>query len=292
MRGFEEYHPLPQFLYFLAVSLLSTVFIHPVITGLSLLFALLFWFVRNGGRHARSHGIYAAMFAVMVLINPLFRHTGATVLFLINHNPITLESVLYGVFAAAMLISVLYWCRSLSQMMTTDRLLYLFSRLSPRLALIVSMALRYIPLFGRQAAKVHAMQRQLGALREDNLIDNTKAALRTVSVMTTWSLENGIITADSMAARGYGVSRRTVYHLFRMRRGDVFLLCATLLLTAAVTVLGVLGALEMSWYPYISAPRGDWMALAAYACYAALAALPTALEIGGMIRWNCLRSKI
>ncbi|MBQ7336915.1 MAG: energy-coupling factor transporter transmembrane protein EcfT [Clostridia bacterium] len=292
MRSFEDYHPLAQFLYFLAVSFLATFFIHPCLTVLSVLGALSLYFVRNGDKNARSHVYYLLFFAVITLINPLFRHNGATVLFVLNHNPITLESLLYGVFSSGMLLSVMYWFRSLSQMMSADKLLYLFGKLSPRLALIVSMALRYVPLFVRQAKRVHTVQRTLGLYREENLIDNTRGAARTMSVMTTWALENGIITADSMSARGYGTTKRTIYHLFHMRRGDIALLCATVLLSATVLILAAFDCLEMSWYPYFTAPRTDAAALICYIAYGLLALLPTALEIGGRIRWKYLHSKI
>ena len=39
-----------------------------------------------------------------------------------------------------------------------------------------------------------------------------------------FQLENGIITADSMTARGYGIGRRSRFSLFRWRRGDALLL--------------------------------------------------------------------
>ncbi len=292
MRSFADYHPLPQFLYFLFVSLTITVFVHPYLVLSSWIGALLLWFVRNGRRNLRSHALLFLAFCGMVLINALFQHNGETILLVVNRNNITLEALLYGAVAAGMLVSVLYWCRSLSQMMTTDRLLYLTSRLSPRIALIVSMALRYIPLFGRQANKVQVTQRQLGAYRENSVIDKIQSALRTGSVMTTWALENGIITADSMAARGYGVARRTNYHLFRMRREDYLLLVTECLLFGMTVAAGCRGALRITWYPSISLPDHGPLAMTAYICYTILVCIPTVLEIGGNIRWKYLRSKI
>ena len=292
MRRFEDYHPLVQLLYFIAVSAPATFFLHPVLALISLFGAIALFLVRNGTKGGRSHLYSLLFFLALTVVNLLFRHNGATVLFVINHNPVTLEALIYGAVSGVMLLSVLYWFRSLSQIMTADRLLYLFGKLSPRLALIVSMALRYIPLFTRQAKRVHTVQRTLYLSREDSLIDKTRAAGKTMSVMTTWALENGMITADSMTARGYGVGRRTHYHQFRMRRGDVALLVVTLVLETGIVILAVRGSLAMSWYPYVSAPRGDAMALIGYGLYATLAGLPVGIEIGERIRWNYLHSKI
>ncbi len=292
MRSFEEYHPLAQFLYLLLVSTLAACFVHPYVTALSLLGAVALWLLRNGGRQMRTHLYYLLLLLVITLINPVFRHNGATVLFVLNHNPVTLESLLYGACSGAMLVSVLYWFRTFSQIMSADRLLYLFSKLSPRLGLIVSMALRYVPLFARQAARVHTMQKMLTGKDEDTLIDRGRSATGTVSVMTTWALERGVITADSMTARGYGVGRRTDYHLFRMRRGDIFLMLVTVLLAVVVIAGGACGRLTLKWYPTIPTPQHDVLAILSYIAYAALTLMPCVLEIGGKLRWKFLHSKI
>lgn len=292
MRPFEDYNPFVHLVYFVSCSAIVMFFLQPVTVVLSLLGALSLFFVRRRLAEGRSHLYSLALFLVMALLNPLFNHNGATVLLLINHNPITLEAVFYGIFAAAMLLAVLYWFRTFSQIMSSDKLLYLFGGVSPKLALILSMALRYVPLFAKQAKRVNDTQRAMGLYREENLIDNTRAGARVFSVMVTWGLENGIVTADSMSARGYGVGKRTQYTLYRFYRTDVLLLCTTLLLLSIVVVGGALGALDMQWYPTLRLPRTDALALVTYVAYALLSFLPTILEIGERARWNCLQSRI
>ena len=292
MKGFEDYHPLVQFFYFMALGVIAACFVHPVTVVLSLFGAVCFFLIRNGKRGAVTHLYSLLLLLAITLINPLFRHHGATVLLIVNHNPVTLESILYGVCSGAMLVGVLYWFRSMSQIMSADRLLYLFGRVSPRLGLIVSMALRYVPLFMRQARKVGTVQRMLYVEKEDNLIDKSRGAARTLSVMTSWALEQGVVTADSMAARGYATGRRTQYHLFRFGRSDAILLAATAALSAAIVIGALAGGLDISWYPYITLSPVGAASTVCYGAYAMLVVLPTALEIGGKIRWKHLQSKI
>ena len=45
--------------------------------------------------------------------------------------------------------------------------------------------------------------------------------------------KNGIITANSMAARGYGIGKRSSFTYFRWHTGDLILLLTSLLLSAA-----------------------------------------------------------
>lgn len=67
-----------------------------------------------------------------------------------NGNPITLEAILYGVFIGAMLIAVMYWFSCFNYIMTSDKLL-LLGNVSPKISLVISSALRFIPLLKVQA---------------------------------------------------------------------------------------------------------------------------------------------
>lgn len=292
MKGTDSYNPVVIAIYFLAVTGIIMFCIEPVLLSLSLLGALLFYFLRNGGKNMRSHLFSLALFAVMALINPLVSHNGRTVLFVINDSPITLEALLYGVAAATMIISVLYWFRLFTQIMTSDRLLYVFGKLSPKLSLVISMGLRYVPLFGRQAKKIRQTQKALGLYKDRTLIDRARGDVRVFSVMTTWALENGIITADSMTARGYGIGRRSHFSIFKLRAKDLILLSLTIVFFAITCVCIALGALDFSFYP-----SAKWEALSSasvlgYVSYGALVLLPTFIEAEEIIRWKYLKSKI
>lgn len=290
MRRFAEYNPIAVAVCFVAAAGVAMFCMDPFVLLLSLAGGLLYFFSRNGFKGMAGHGWTLLLFAVMALINPLTYHNGATVLFVMNSNPITLEALIYGVAASVMLIAVLYWFRSFSQIMTSDRLLYLFGALSPKLALILSMTLRYVPLFGQQVQKVRQAQKALGLYREDNIVDSFRANLRVFSVMVTWALENGIITADSMTARGYGLDRRSHFSVFRWTREDALLLACTLLLTA-LTVWGITGR-SISWYPLFAMSPLSARVLAGYISYGMLALLPVITDAKEAIAWRCFESNI
>ena len=207
-----------------------------------------------------------------------------------NGNPITLEALLYGLTASAMVAAVVYWFRTFSQIMTGERLLYLFGALSPKLALLLSMALRYVPLFGQQVHKVRLSQKALGLYKEDSIAGSLRANLRVASVMVTWALENGIITADSMTARGYGLNRRTHFGIFRFEKADAALLFAALGLAVAA-VWGVLGR-SIAWYPAFEASALTPRVMIGYVCYGLLAFLPVMTDAKEALAWRCFESNI
>lgn len=292
MKGFEDYNPAVIFLYFFSVTLVAMLSRNPVIAALSLVGAVMLFICRRRTAGARTHLVFLLLFAVMSLINPLFYHNGVTVLFVFNNNPVTLEALIYGIFSSAMIISVLYWFSSFSNIMTSDRLLYVFGAVSPKLALILSMTLRYIPLFGVQVRKTNRAQRALGLYGEDNAIDNLRGSSRVLSVMVTWALENGIVTADSMAARGYGTGKRSRFSLYSVSRPDIMLVAFTLVLLAASLAGVITGALDFEYYPRLSPPALSALSQVAYSAYGVLAVLPVAIEIKEGVRWKYFLSRI
>lgn len=290
MRTFAEYNPIVVTVYFLAVAGIAMFCMNPVILALSFMGALLLFFVRNGLGSPKTHWFSLGLFVVMALLNPLVSHNGVTVLFVMNHNPITLEALIYGIAASTMILSILYWFRSFSQIMTSDKLLYIFGAFSPKLALILSMALRYVPLFSNQAEKVKQSQKALGLYKEENIVDNFKGGLRIFSIMITWALENGIITADSMAARGYGSGKRSRFTIFRFRKADVILLGIGIILSA-FTIFGTYH-LDFAYYPAVKMSELTWIGCAGYVSYAVLILLPIIIEGKEWYRWKYLKSKI
>ena len=292
MRLLEDYNPIVVAVYFFAVAGVAMFSMNPALLALSLLGSLLFYFSRSGTRNFASHLWLLGLFAVLVIVNPLVSHNGVTVLFVLNGNPVTLEATIYGLAAAVMILSVLYWFRSFSEIMTSERLLYLMGGLSPKLALVLSMGLRYVPLFVAEAGRIRRAQTAIGLYKDDNAIDRMRGGGRIFSILVTWALENGIVTADSMAARGWGIGRRTHFSIFRFRRADAVLL-STVLLLFAVTAVGIgTDALDFTYYPAIVPGAVSPLAVAGIAAYGILILIPTILEAEEAVKWTCLRSKI
>ena len=292
MKSFGDYNPIAVFAFYAGVTVTVMFSMDPVLLALSLAGSLAVCVLVLGQKVRRGLWFYLLLPVILGLCNPLFNHNGMTVLFVLNNNPVTLESVCYGLAMGGMIASVMLWFRSFSEIMTSDKLLYLFGSVSPKLALILSMTLRYIPLFRSQIRKTQQAQRALGLYREDSIPDSLRGGMRIFSVMVSWALENGVITADSMTARGYGVGRRSHFAIFRFRKADGILVGAALGLLA-LTLMGLgLDAVGWVFYPRLTAPEVSLLSYISYFSYGLLCLLPATLEILEVIKWRSLRSAI
>ena len=139
-------------LFFAAVITLTMLYMHPVLLIISLAAAAGYVCILKGARHFGKTLIYLVPFLIfMSVLNALFNHAGVTPLFyLSNGNAVTKEALTFGFYASVMLSAVILWFECFNVVMTSDKLLCLFGRLSPSVSLLLSMALRFVPKFGQK----------------------------------------------------------------------------------------------------------------------------------------------
>lgn len=292
MRVLKDANPITAFVWIMTTAGIAMFGFNPMLLCTSLLGAVLYFFVRNPDSCAMQHSPWLLLCLLSALINPLVSHNGATTLFILNHNPVTMEAFIYGAVLGISILSVLYWFKSFQQIMTSDKLLYIFGSALPKLTLILSIALRYIPLLKQQAVRVRDTQKALGLFKEENLLDRLRGELRIFSVLVSWALENGIITADSMSARGYGIGRRTRFALFRFTIYDAVLCVSCIALGGYVIWAMSSGTMDFTFYPYIRMHAMSPTSVCAYAAYALMSFFPFILELEENRRWKSLKSKI
>ncbi|MBQ7983249.1 MAG: energy-coupling factor transporter transmembrane protein EcfT [Clostridia bacterium] len=253
-RGLDDAHPAAVLAYFLFALLPAMLSAHPGIQLSALIGAPLMLFCICGVRTARSVLCFAVPAALLcALINALFTHRGITVLFYFpSGNPCTLESLLSGASMAVTLLTVLCFTAMLSRIFTADKTVCLFGNISPSLALVLSMSLRFLPHYRRRLTAIRDAETGLGyALAHRHLLSRARAGLSLFSALFTVSTEESLDIADSMRARGWGCGcRRTAYALLRFTGRDaafvsVLVLCALPLLWGFDA-----GALSWSYYPY------------------------------------------
>ncbi len=293
MNIFYNFHPAVSAVYFASVLLITMFSGNPFLAAVSLFGGALFYVVSEKKQNRiKEFGFYILIFIVIALSNPLFSHKGKTVLFYISSNPITLESFFYGIGTALMLISVILWFSCLNRVLTEDKILFLFGRFLPKTTLLISNALRFVPLLKIQGEKIRAAQKAMGLYSSDSISDKLRGLLRTFSALVSWSLENAVDTAASMKARGYGLKNRSRYAPYKFRKSDALTLCV-ILISDLVCILSILSnQLAFVFYPTVSFSAFNAVNLAAISAFALLCFLPFIIEIKEVLAWKYYASKI
>ena len=292
---FSSYHPLVNFLYYGILLVFSMLSMQPVCLLISAICAAVYYVTLKGAKAERLllRGVLP-VFLLTVLINPAFSHEGETILrYLPTGNPLTLESIIYGIAAGIMMIGILLWFACFSETVTSDKFVYLFGRIIPSLSLVLSMTMRFIPRFISQFDTVRDVQRMMGRdTANGRLFTRIKNAIACFSIVVTWSMENAIETSDSMKARGYGTKKRTAYSIYqwddRDRSALAFLLFCGLFLLSG----GLAGKLFWRYFPSVRGLLAEPITILLEITFLMLCAMPVYLERREKKKWNYLRSKI
>lgn len=295
MNEFRSYHPIVNFIYFVLVIAFSCFFMHPVCLGISLVCSFTYSVMLKGKKQVKTNLIYMLpMLLMMALINPAFNHEGVTIIeYLPSGNPLTLESVIYGICAATMLISVICYFSCYNEVMTSDKFIYLFGKIIPSLSLVFSMTLRFVPKFAMQLKVMINAQRCMGCdVSNGSIIKRAKNGLKILSIMTTWALENAVETADSMKSRGYGIPGRTAYSIYTFDKRDAKALVCILFLGIYTFAGNLMGAMHFSYFPWIKADAVSLLSISTFLTYLLLCMCPIIIEIREVRRWKALKSKM
>lgn len=282
---FARFHPMVNFIFY-AVVLGITMFQMQIgLVLISVCSALVYYFCLKGMEGMPYLFVIGCIFLLSSLINPLFSHKGATLLFyLFTGNPVTLESIVYGIVSAAIISGMLLWFSTFHQIMGMERMLGAVGKAFPHIALLITMILRFIPKYAKHQREVAAINKMDSSSWKDRIRQGSKI----FSITTTWALENSVYTADSMKARGFGVTKRTGYNNYRMKGRDVLAILWIVALAAGVLWMLRRECLFTYYYPYIVYKES----IPAYVLYTLLCMTPVGIHVGEEIRWHRLKSKI
>lgn len=271
MRYLENSHPAVCFLYLFSVIGITVFTRDPVMTALSLAGGTLL-----AGLSGRLRGMLwlPAAAACAALANPLFAHSGATVLFFVGNTAFTAEALAYGAVFGGMLAAAVLWSAAGTRFMTSEKYVWLFGRAVPAAGLVLSCALRFVPLFIRRTRSFVQTRGESGV----------RGYLSAFSDSVGRSAEQAMTSAEIMRSRGYGTGRRTFYsrHGFGLRDGAA--LAAVAACAAGSAALTVCGAGEFNYYPLLT--RLDFSAgdTALYILFGALCFLPSAAVLAEELR--------
>ena len=292
MRSLYKTHPAVVLVYFLALLVLLMFVFHPIFSLLAFFGGLLFSFQLQRQGCRKELPFLLLLILVVGITNPLFSHRGETPLFFLSGNPVTLEALLYGLHLGVTMAATILWFRCFGLVLGEEKILFLFGGFSPKLALLISSALGFVPRLQRRGEELFATHQTLGLFSETSWVGRVKGSLKVYSALISWALEQAMETGNAMKARGYGLPGRTHYGIYRFYLSDFFTLLVALFLLLPIFVALVFGQPSFSFYPGLQMGENDIFAICSLIGFGMLSLLPFILETKEGILWRFYRSKI
>lgn len=289
-KGFASYNPIVCFVYLAGTIVISMLTLHPAAALSSLVMAAVCCINIHGRDAFKLIGVMLPIFALLALANPVFNTRGETVLFTyIGGRAFTLEALYYGIVLAAMFVSVIIWFFVYHKVMTADKLLYIFGGLVPAVGLALSMILRLVPYYGNHMKSISAARKAMSCDGENKTLEAANIML----AMLSWSLEEGIVTSDSMKCRGYGCGKRSRFSVYTFKAGDALLMLWIIVLILCIIMCKAKKGLEAVFLPHINISGVDngyfVMGLMAMILYFAT---PIVINVTEAVKWHFLKSRI
>lgn len=292
MRNFASCHPVTNFIFYISAVVFGMLFLHPVFLCISFFSSTAYNIKLKGTKALKLLCFLVIPLTLFTgIINGLTSHYGITVLAsLPDGNSLTLESLIYGIVTGLTASTVITWFSCWNETFTSDKILYLTAGKLPKTALVITMALRFAPLYLQKAKEIAQAQKGLGkGVTDGNIISRIKNGGKIISVLITWALENGIETSDSMKGRGYGLKPKTNYSNYLFTSYDIFIVAATVICDVFV-IAGALKKVSYVLYnPFFKINQINIFSVVVFIFYGALCMLPLITDLGEDLKWKSLK---
>ena len=192
----------------------------------------------------------------------------------------TVESLVYGIVLGVSLAGVMIWMSCVYSVFSSDKVVYLFGKASPRLSLFLAILLRMVPRIKGEAKRIHTARKGLGkGIGQGSIWQRIRNGIRIFSMLISWAISSLATMSDSMRSRGSMLRGRTAFSIYRFDNRDrtyVITLFACLTLTVMAILLGLT---DMVYDPLIIWKPISERDILFCIGYAVLCLMPLALEL-------------
>ncbi|GHP13350.1 hypothetical protein YK48G_07750 [Lentilactobacillus fungorum] len=243
MTFFSQVHPVASTIYFAELMTCLLLFNHVGVALTEVIGLTICGFYYLGKKSMIGQLKFAASFLIMILFfNTLLNQKFHPILWQFHWGFLTYKfsyaAFLYGLAMALILIAMLFVFALLNQILTPSRLIYVFSPIAPRLAMLVSISFTLVANFILRFKKLLILQRTRNLdTTSGSLMTRIKKILHLFEIMLQDSLSSAMETANLMDARGFGAAKRSHYRSYHWQVSDwIFIGLSSLLLLNMIII--------------------------------------------------------
>ncbi|MBP3477939.1 MAG: energy-coupling factor transporter transmembrane protein EcfT [Oscillospiraceae bacterium] len=292
--GFEKCHPAVNLIYFATVIAGMITFQHPVFLLISFVCAFIYSIKRNGWKALIFNTVLLPFIAAYAFYYSSYNHFGVTVLQqnMIGNN-MTLESLVYGFVLGFVVAGVLIWFSCVYSVFTTDKVVYLFGKVSPRLSLFLAIILRMVPRIKKEAKKINTAQRGIGrGANQGNLFRRLRNSIRILSMLITWTIDSLTVASESMRSRGNTLRGRKAFSIYRFDNRDRAYVIGVFASLTVILMAVMLKQTDILYDPKIIMTPITSMSYVFYIGYAVFCLMPLMLELWTEYRFKKARRSL
>lgn len=288
---FDSYHPALLLVFFLVAVGCALAWSHPMYIAISFAAATLLAAKLRGARGLLLSATLAVAALAYALWFVSYNHFGVTVLFrTFIGNSMTVESAAFGAAQGFMVTSALLWLTSFSLVMTTDKVEYLLGAACPRLALLVSIAVRSASVACEYRRRIAQARSGVGrGPGQGPLIRRPRQCLFRASALVDCMIGHFALASDSSRSRGGALRGRTAFAIFRFDNRDR-MLAIVLAVLATISFSGAaLDQTRALFDPVIVLNPLNLAGVLFAASYAGFCLIPVVLQVWGEWRFARMR---
>ena len=289
--GFEKCHPAVNFIYFTTVIAGMIVFQHPIFLLISFVCAFIYSIKRNGWKALIFNAVLLPCVVAFALYYSSYTHFGVTVLQQnVIGNNMTLESLVYGFVLGIVVAGVLIWFSCVYSVFTTDKVVYLFGKVSPRLSLFLAIILCMVPRIKKEAKRINTAQQGIGrGANQGNLWQRIRNCIRIFSMLITWTIDSLTTASESMRSRGSTLRGRKAFSIYRFDNRDRAYVVGNFACLTVIFMAVMLKQTDIIYDPRIIMMPVTTMSYVFYAGYAVFCLMPLGLELWTEYRFKKAR---
>lgn len=288
MNAFSTYHPILLVTYLLFVCFVTVTSMHPILIAAAWIGAVSYFVCLKGVTNTLKELFYYCFFGLLIFLSySTFVHNGYTPLFFMNDQPITLQALIKGLATATTVVALCFYIKCYFHMFTTTKVLFVVSKLSAKVGILLSMTFRFIPLCKESYVQRKQAMTAIGYFQTSSQVDKLlrKGKLLMHTIIVTAELV--FFKPSVMTARGYGSRKRTQYAIIRYRKKDLWL---GLLLVAELTIF--IALYEVYTFYYYPLLKDVTLSVFEIILISLVFLFPTLYEMKENAKWRYLQSKI
>ncbi|GAA3199115.1 energy-coupling factor transporter transmembrane component T [Lentilactobacillus kefiri] len=262
MTFFYQAHPVVAAIYFLEVIIALLLFNHPAVAIFGFVGLTVTSILYLGSTAVwRQFKMSLFLFITIVLFNCLLNQRFGPILWQFSVAgatfKLTAPALLYGAVMGLMLVQMLMAFGLLNVILPPNKLVYVFSSVTPRIGLLVVISANLVKAFVRNFHQLSMLQKTRNVdLTKGSLLSRIKSGGHLLQILLEDSLASGMETARLMDARGFGAAKRTHYHTYRWHPTDWAFLCSA---TVLFSVIVIARLNQIGWSGSVAQYTNFWM---------------------------------